>query len=340
MNDAGMNQSLDPLNTSGLDTSTKPVLTVVESAGSLLSAARQQKNWSVQQVAEQLKLSTKQVVALEANEFDALPQMVIVRGFIRAYAKLLKIDADTVVAFLPKNVSKEQLESALKPGLSTPFQESRLSLMGRQDSNSKYILGAGLLAVLAVGFFLLQKFEHADFVKNLLSPAPVLSESVPLARPEGLDHIIAPSLPNISSGAPIQVNPAVGVASSVDLEMLGGQKAVGQGVSNLSNKPLTENSTGISVKINDFGVILPTNASNNDVMKLKFRQDTWIQIKKVNGNIVTSHLAKAGTEEIFNVKESLQVKIGNAAGVEGVLRGAPLEILAGKDSNVVNLNVK
>ena len=75
-------------------------------------------------------------------------------------------------------------------------------------------------------------------------------------------------------------------------------------------------------------------------MKLKFRQDSWIQVRKENGVIVTSHLAKAGTEEVFSVKELLQVRIGNATGVEGILRGAPLEILAEKGSNVVNLNVK
>lgn len=337
MNDAGMKQSLEQLDTCGLEASLKPVLTVVESAGSLLAAARQQKNWSVEQVAEQLKLSTKQIRALEANQFDALPQMVIVRGFIRAYAKLLKIDADTIVAFLPRGVDRAQLESALKPGLSTPFQESRLSLVGRQDSNSKYLLGAGLLAVLAGGFFLLQKFEHADLVRNLFSSAPLLNESINVAGSSGLNQAATPPSTIMSNPAPLQTN------FSADLEVLAVPKIVAQSVSSLGasigDTTHPENTAPVSVGVNNSAIALPAE-TNNDVMRLKFHQDTWIQIKKVNGGIVTSHLAKAGAEEVFNVNEPLQVRIGNAAGVEGMLRGAPLEILADNGSNVVNLIVK
>ena len=83
-----------------------------------------------------------------------------------------------------------------------------------------------------------------------------------------------------------------------------------------------------------------TAETGNNQLKLKFKQDSWIQVKRENGTVVTSHLAKAGTEEFFDMKEALQVRIGNAAGVEGWLRGNAMGIVPGKDSNVVNLNVK
>jgi cytoskeleton protein RodZ len=56
------------------------------SVGQRLSISRQEKAWSVQYVADQLKLSQGQILALESNKFDALPKLVIVRGFVRAYA--------------------------------------------------------------------------------------------------------------------------------------------------------------------------------------------------------------------------------------------------------------
>ena len=81
MNDAGMNLLTSPMST--LEADLRPPVTIGNSAGSLLSRARHEKDWSVQQVADQLKLSLKQIVALESDQFEALPKMVIVRGFVR-----------------------------------------------------------------------------------------------------------------------------------------------------------------------------------------------------------------------------------------------------------------
>ncbi len=338
MSDTAMSQPVDVSDNAEFDASTKPALSVVESAGSLLAAARQKKNWSVQQAAEQLKLSPRQILALEANQYEALPQMAIVRGFARAYAKLLKIDADAVVALLPEFGSVEQFDTALKPSLSTPFLESRLSLMGRQENNHKYLFGAALLAILAIGFLLLQKFERADFIKNLFSRDPV---AVGVIVPE---RVVDP-LPALAPPAEVlRVAPASLVSSS-DAGLTGNQKAVELASVAASSGAVSDNDgTSKNMLEAPLKVVNATPVANaearGDVMTLKFRQDTWMQIKKANGNIVTSHMARAGTEETFAVNEPLQVRIGNAAGVEGSLRGAPLEIFAGKGSNVVNLSVK
>src|ERR1700736_2109394 len=61
--------------------------------GAQLAAQRQALNWSIEQVANQLNLAPRQIQAIEADNYAALPGMASVRGFIRAYAKLLKIDA-------------------------------------------------------------------------------------------------------------------------------------------------------------------------------------------------------------------------------------------------------
>ncbi|CAN5881448.1 helix-turn-helix domain-containing protein [soil metagenome] len=338
MSDTVMSQPVDVSEKAEFDTGIKPMLSVVESAGSLLAAARQKKSWSVQQAAEQLKLSPRQILALEANQYEVLPQMAIVRGFARAYAKLLKIDADAVVALLPEFGAIEQFDTALKPSLSAPFLESRLSLMGRQDNNHKYLFGAALLAVLAIGFLLLQKFERADLMKNLFSRDPA---TVVVIAPER----VVDSLPPL---APIVDVPHVAPASPVspsDIGLTSNQKVVELASVAASSGAISEadavskNTLEAALKVGNAASTSNVEATG-DVMKLKFRQDTWMQIKKANGILVASHLARAGTEETFVVSEPLQVRIGNAAGVEGVLRGAPMEIFAGKGSNVVNLSVK
>lgn len=62
--------------------------------GMQLRAAREAAQLSVDEVASALKFSPRQIEALEADDFASLPGSTIVRGFIRNYARFLKIDAE------------------------------------------------------------------------------------------------------------------------------------------------------------------------------------------------------------------------------------------------------
>lgn len=70
----------------------------VASAGQLLAVARESAGLTVEEAATRLRLSVRQVLALEADETSALPGDTFVRGFIRNYAKLLGLDAAPLLA--------------------------------------------------------------------------------------------------------------------------------------------------------------------------------------------------------------------------------------------------
>ncbi|GGY05396.1 RodZ domain-containing protein [Paludibacterium paludis] len=68
------------------------VQTSAVSVGSALRAAREAAGLSLGEVAERLKLSMRQLDAIENDNFDALPGATFVRGFVRNYARFLEID--------------------------------------------------------------------------------------------------------------------------------------------------------------------------------------------------------------------------------------------------------
>ena len=59
--------------------------------GGALRLAREKSGLTIHDIASRLKISPKQIIAIESDDFAALPESTIVRGFIRNYAKLLKI---------------------------------------------------------------------------------------------------------------------------------------------------------------------------------------------------------------------------------------------------------
>ncbi|WP_447918897.1 helix-turn-helix domain-containing protein [Achromobacter aegrifaciens] len=65
--------------------------------GSALRALRQSKGWSLDEVSSRIKFSTKQIEALENEQWANLPTGVSLRGLVRNYARLLGADTQAIV---------------------------------------------------------------------------------------------------------------------------------------------------------------------------------------------------------------------------------------------------
>jgi cytoskeleton protein RodZ len=69
-----------------------------QTPGDRLRAAREGQGLSVQDVAARLRLDTKIIANLEANAFDRFPASAYVRGYLRAYARLMNMDPASLMA--------------------------------------------------------------------------------------------------------------------------------------------------------------------------------------------------------------------------------------------------
>ena len=67
------------------------------SAGQRLSAARKDWGLSVDEVATYLNLGPATITALEQDAYDRLPGSTFIKGYLRAYAKLLKLDHENII---------------------------------------------------------------------------------------------------------------------------------------------------------------------------------------------------------------------------------------------------
>ncbi len=70
------------------------------SVGMQLAALRQKKGLAVQDVSARLRFSARQLMALEAGEYDVLPDMTFVRAMIRTYGRFLETDPDPLIQAL------------------------------------------------------------------------------------------------------------------------------------------------------------------------------------------------------------------------------------------------
>ena len=112
------------------DTPVESAVPAPESAAALrpgraLAEARTRRNQTIAEVAQQLKLSTTQVEALEAEDYAHLPGPVFVRGFVRNYARLMDLDGEALVAGLTMPQDPLATGAAIPHSHNIPFPDGR-----------------------------------------------------------------------------------------------------------------------------------------------------------------------------------------------------------------------
>lgn len=132
------------------------------SPGRMLREARERREWSVQQVANDLHLTMHYVSALESDEFDKLPGDVFVRGYMRSYALLLGLDPDAV---LQRYRAYSERRQARKEEAFKRYTRRR------NDRNRPWVIISGI-AFVALAVFLWYLNAQRDDPSGASAPEP------------------------------------------------------------------------------------------------------------------------------------------------------------------------
>jgi cytoskeleton protein RodZ len=182
------------------------------SVGQTLREARELLGLSVNDVSNRIKFAPRQIEALEEDDLVRLPEAAFVRGFVRSYARLLELDANSLLARLPASyvqVSSSLEKKSVDIPLPSDFSPRRYNII---------LLSAGFAIALAVAIFMRLHDSGTEVVKSdALKPDPVAtvqslelpnvpsggelaptpeSAPVPLAVPElSVHHVVNATLP-------------------------------------------------------------------------------------------------------------------------------------------------
>ncbi len=116
-------------------------------AGPRLAALRQQRALGILEVSQRLRFSGKQLAALEAGQYDALPDMTFVRAMIRSYARYLGADPDPILQALEQERPDAVPRLMNTPSLTVPSKG--ISFFHEAGRSSRRWILAGLLVLAA-----------------------------------------------------------------------------------------------------------------------------------------------------------------------------------------------
>jgi cytoskeleton protein RodZ len=153
-----------------------------------LRAAREARQLTVYQIAETTKIRTDHIRALEEGNFDVFVAPVYIRGFVRTYATLLKLEVPQIMAALEAELARTEKFSE-PPPLSNeprgPLDYATL-LLSRLDWRKAGLAAGALVAVaLVAGIYAGWRHFRARDPLADLPPAvyqPAVGETLPLTN--------------------------------------------------------------------------------------------------------------------------------------------------------------
>ena len=293
--------------------------------GGRLKAAREARNLAQSDVAAKLKLTARQIEALEQEDFSHLPSEVFVRGFVRNYARLVGIEPDSLIAPVDAQAEVSETITAPNAGLVVGSNGIRIWLVYPIVALTFFLL---LVAAL---YYWLRQGEDA----LITTPPAAISQSDPAITGEDL---IAPTItPLPDAAAPtLDVNQLAGQTSALPMPETGqpsnsGIPVAAEAASKTpsSAQPMPTPPEAISPAVNSNA---STSANTNADAKAAVRSmrfepatDAWIQVVDAKGARF-SKLVIAGTTEAFSGMPPFRLVVGEAALVKLTYNGHSIDL--------------
>jgi len=292
------------------------------SPGAALLAERRSQGLSLGDIARQLKLSVRQVEALERDEYGGFSGSVFVRGFLRNYAKLLRLDPDRLLEAAGQSIAPVRVNESAVP-------EMPMASANREGTHRVLTWGAfGVLAVVVL--FLLasnaskEQRETQEAEKPLASAAPVLHP----AEPPAVAASQSPSgaMPPRESGstAPVSDNavaaaPIPGSASAEPSE----PRAATELRTEVESQPPSGARAEESAAAARPRVFVSGGASQ---IRMVFEDESWVEVRDGSGDTIFSRLNAPGTERLIRGQPPFVVTVGNAHAVKLLYRGKSIDL--------------
>ncbi|EYS97258.1 DNA-binding protein [Cupriavidus sp. SK-4] len=287
--------------------------------GAALAREREAQRMSVEDVSARLKVAAGKLRAIEAGNLQALPDVTFAKGVMRAYARMLHVDIDPLLArFQPRPVAQvAEIARQREGGINAAFDDRNRF---RSGGNGGRWVWLALVAVLvaAGGWFGLDHIRawidaRSSAAETVTAEAPAVIQSTEAGT---VTAALPPVMAASDSPAPsAETAPASAAAAPAAVAA-----------------PAAASAPAVATA--------PAAAAGQGELQIRFAADTWFEIRDNSGKIVMGGTAKAGQTMAGGGTAPYKVVIGNVKGVESLTRnGTPVDLKAANRNNVARLTL-
>ena len=275
--------------------------------GDYMRQARMALGLSIEAVAARLKISPANLLALESDQFERLPGETFVRGYIRAYAKLLGIDCDAALANYKDYLLA--LRDTTVQVTRDQDTENKTIPLSRRRQIAVVLTAIVIVVVLSVVFSLSDRGELSLGANTALISDEQSRSVEPSALPsEGLSQDEGENSQLINDAA-------------VD------QKTAVEVISDAREVKALAAATPTPMK------------SVDDQLLLSFSSECWVEIADARGDVLFTDIKQAGESLSLEGKAPFNMMLGDVRNVKIVLNGETVIISPQNNSKALRFKV-
>jgi cytoskeleton protein RodZ len=281
------------------------------SIGETLRRERLKRNLELGQIAEELKISSRFLEAIEAGDLDKLPGGVFTRSFIVQYARLLGLDEEKIAGELqrtleppPETPASVEAPKPADSAIHVPRVEEWQGVGGSRFRWSSSLSAAALVvAAMLVCSVLYAWWQYAR------RPAPA-HESPPVAAvqpaPQPAPAAQPPSLADQPSAAPSGTQPPSGAPTPAPS----------------TEQPAPPGRQGAPAPRPPVSVAGASASNPNAAVRVELTADepVWVLVR-TDGKYFFSGTLGAKESRTFEAASTVLLRLGNAGGVTITLNG-------------------
>ena len=271
-----------------------------ETAGEVLRKKRENIGLSIDHIANQLNLDPKLLELLEKNDYEKFNIETYLKGYLRAYAKVLDLDDDMVIN-LYKESNPEKTPEIL-PNVKPKIQRNSADRSAKLFS---YIIGLTIALSILVWYqknFLVQPSEENLKIANIK-----IHENKNI---NGVD--VSYKIINHTNSWQWPINKAEKnyESNSNELELVGSEKTQDK-IKNIAD----------TNEVSTYNI-----QQSNDTVVLNLTGDSWIEIYDREGSRLFLDLARGGKNYIINGNSPFDILLGAANEVSIEFNGSSVNI--------------
>lgn len=296
-----------------------------ESPGAILLAERRNQGLSLGDIARQLKLSVRQVEALERDDYAAFSGPLFVRGFLRNYAKLLHLEPEALLA--AANLSATPVSVGPPPAAYVPVSAAN------PEGRRKFVAWSVTVVLAIIVLMLLA----SNVSKDRREPAPsavAQGPSAPVTTPQHADSPPA-TLSPAQSAATVDSAPKAAPAPERETQAPEPEPAppaaTALAAAPKASPPVESEPTTAAPPTAPQAAGGPkphvlVSGTGTSQIRMTFEGESWVEVKDGSGATIFSRLNTAGTERVIKGTPPLTVVVGNAHGVKLTYRDKAIDL--------------
>ena len=263
--------------------------------------AREAMGWTTAEAAKRMHLSQSYLLALEADDYERLPEATFVKGYLKNYARLLGLPADEVANTFQQMVNEDAFDKPLE----LPALPRKPGLLSRP------LVWVLLLIIVGVMAMIFWPDGSGDSDSADLAPAEAMSE--PVMQQDRAEDT-----------AESAADEAGMAESETDAESDASPETV-------------EDATAEQEPAIDPALLAPNGL---DRLVFDFSANCWLEVKDANGRVLRQGEQPAGATMQVDGKGPFSLKIGNAAAIsELLLNGEAVTLPTDSPGRVVKLTL-